>query len=332
MRDMFKHQPRCLWLALALLFMLTTPVPLQADAMRTPQADAATEIITLPNKPPQRSSDRDPSAAELLETWLALYGWDEDKRFDTERYQIVSRRVTWKELGRAFLEFRVLPLDGDAMALAAERCPGRNRPIEAQIYFQWSEEYGLWTALGGRGDPAFDACPEDQLWTPEQVEKIVNPPPLPVPPKISRKDVITPAPGSPERKAIMDGVRPAFEQLFGAPVEFQVRALHVADGFAWATLHPQRPGGKAISEQDWNAAVGECEQNRETASAQLWLRQRNSQWTIGWGSPTGVCATDSIADLGYLIGAPPQLVDRDEWDDTEFMPIEDPQYFELWGP
>lgn len=68
------------------------------------------------------------------------------------------------------------------------------------------------------------------------------------------------------------------------------------------------------------------------ASAQLWLRQRNGQWTIGWGGATGVCATDSIAELGYLIGAPPQLVDQDEWRDTDFMPIEDPQYFELWGP
>jgi hypothetical protein len=322
----------CLSSALLSLLVSATPVPLQAEMMRMAQADAAPETITLPNKPPERSADRDPSATALLETWLAGYAWDEDKRFDTERYEIISRRVTWKPFGRALLQFRVLPLDGDAMALAAERCPGRNRPIEAQIYFQWTEEYGLWTALGGRGDPASETCPDDELWTADQVEKIVNPPPLPVPPKISAQDVVTPAPGSPERKAILDDVRPAFEKLFGAPIEFQVKTLRVADGFAWATLHPQRPDGEPISEKDWKAAVGECEQNRKTAAAQLWLRQRNGQWTIGWGGPTGVCATDSIADLGYLIGAPPQLVGKDKWDDTEFMPIEDPQYFDLWGP
>lgn len=333
MQNIFKHPLRwCFSLALLSMLMSTTPIPLQADVMRMAQADTAPEIVTLPNKPPQRSSNRDPSAPALLETWLGGYGWGEDKRFDAERYEIVSRRVVWGEFGRALLQFRVLPLEGDAMALAAKRCPGRNRPIEMQIYFQWSKDNELWTALGSRGDPGFKPCSDDQLWTAEQVEKIVNPPPLPVPPKISRQDVVTPAPGSPERKTIMDGVRPAFERQFGAPVEFQVRTLRVAAGFAWASVHPQRPGGQPISERDWKAAVGDCEQDRKMASAQLWLRQRNGQWTIGWGGATGVCATDSIAELGYLIGAPPQLVDQDEWRDTDFMPIEDPQYFELWGP
>src|SRR5665647_3253506 len=64
-------------------------------AMQMTQAAAAGEIVTLPNKPPQRSGERDPSVQALLETWLNGYGWGKDKRFDLERYEIVSRRVVW---------------------------------------------------------------------------------------------------------------------------------------------------------------------------------------------------------------------------------------------
>ncbi len=221
-------------IAAATLLAMAWPAAAQTDSdavrrsagpsslMRLAQADTAREIIMLPNKPPERSGERDPSSQALIETWLAGYGWNKDKRFDQERYEIVNRRVVWGEFGRAILQFRVLPLDGDAMALAATRCPGRNRPIEMQIYFQWGADNKLWTALSNRGDPGFEPCSNDELWTSEQLELIVNPPPLPVPPKIARKEVVTPPPGSPERKAIMDGLRPTFEKVFGKPVEFRV--------------------------------------------------------------------------------------------------------------
>jgi hypothetical protein len=288
------------------------------------------EVILLPNKPPQRSGDREPSARALIETWLAGYGWDDSKRLDAERYEIVDRRVSSGQLGRALLQFRVLPLGGDAMALAAQRCPGHNRPIEMQIYFQWSRDNGLWTALANRGDPGFEACSKDELWTREQVELIVNPPPLSPPPTVARKDVVTPPPSSPERKAVLDGLRPTFEAALGKPVEFRVNTLRMAAGFAWVVVHPQRPNGAPISKSDWEKGVGPCEQDRLTAVAQFWMRKRQDGWQVGWGN--GLCASDSIAELGYLVGAPPQLVDLDRWPDTEFMPVEDPQYFNLWKP
>lgn len=300
----------------------------QTGLMRLAQAGPANEIILLQNKPPERSGDRDPSSQALIETWLGGYGWNKDKRFDKERYEIVSRRVVWGELGRALLQFRVLPLDGDAMALAAKRCPGRNRPIEMQIYFQWSPENKLWTALASRGDPGFEPCSNDKLWTGEQLELIVNPPPLPAPPRIAQKDVVTPRSGSLERKAILDGLRPTFEKAFGKPVEFKVSSLRVAAGFAWVVVHPQRMNGVPIGKAEWDKAVGPCEQNRTTAIAQFWMRKRDDGWRVGWGN--GLCASDSIAHQGYLIGAPPQLADLDDWPSTEFMPVEDPQYFELW--
>lgn len=304
--------------------------PPRAGMMRLAQADAAREIIRLPNKPPQRSNNRDPSAQALLETWLSGYGWGKDKRFDLERYEIVNRRVVWGEFGRALLQFRVLPLDGDAMTLAAKRCPGRNRPIEMQIYFQWTAEYKLWTALANRGDPGFEPCSKDELWTGEQVELIVNPPPFPAPPRIARRDVVTPQQGSPERKAILDGLRPTFEQAFGKPIEFRVSSLRVAAGFAWVVVHPQRPNGVPISKAQWDKAVGPCDQDPAGVVAQFWMRKRNDGWHVGWSG--GFCAGDSIIQLGYLIGAPPQLADLDAWPNTDFMPVGEPQYFDLWKP
>ncbi len=302
----------------------------QANATRLAQAGSAHEIVVLPNKPPQRSGERDPSSRALIETWLGGYGWNKDKRFDLERYEIVNRRVVWGELGRALLQFRVVSVDGDAMALAAKRCPGRNRPIEMQIYFQWGPDNKLWTALANRGDPGFELCSNDELWTNEQLELIVNPPPLPAPPRIAQEDVVTPPSGSPERRAILDGLRPVFEKAFGKPVEFKVSNLRVAAGFAWVVVHPQRPNGVAIGKAEWDRAVGPCEQNLASVVAQFWMRKRDDGWRVGWGN--GFCASDSISELGYLIGAPPQLVDLKEWPGTDFMPVEDPQYFELWKP
>lgn len=315
----------------ALLAIATVPV---APDPAAAQAAAAPEIVTLPDVKPTRSRDRDPSARALIETWLDGYGWGADKHFDRERYEIVARRVAWGELGRAFLQFRVLPLAGDAMALAAQRCPGRTRPIEMQIYFQWNDDpdFRWWTALANRGDPGFESCSDDELWTPEQVGKIVAPPPLPEPPKITMADVVTPAKGSADYDGILAVLRPGFEELIGRPIELRPATLRVAAGFAWVSVNPRRPGGAPISEADWNAKVGACEQDPETAVAQFWMRKRDGRWSIGWGKPTDLCAGDSIGGHGYLIGAPPQLVELDDWGDRSFMPVDDPQYFQLWEP
>lgn len=294
------------------------------------QASSNNEIVTLANIPPKRSGERDPSARELLETWLAGYGWDSHKRFDQERYEILDRRVTWIDKGRALLQFRILPLTGDAISLAAKRCPGRGKPIEIQVYYQWTNNEKRWTALANRGDPGFEACPKDELWTSEQVDKIVAPPPLTPIARIARKDVIVPAQGTLERSAVLDSLRPSFEKTFGPPIQFRVETLRIAGDIAWAVVHPQRLEGRPISSHDWNAGVGICEQSPTSAVAQFWMRKRGGVWRIAWKN--SLCATDSISDLGYLIGAPPQLVGLDAWPDTDFMPVDDPQYFKLWWP
>ena len=62
----------------------------------------------------------------------------------------------------------------------------------------------------------------------------------------SAQDLFTPAKGSPERKEILDAIRPHVELQLGKPVEFVVDDLKVAGAFSFAQLSPQRPGGKAI--------------------------------------------------------------------------------------
>ena len=62
--------------------------------------------------------------------------------------------------------------------------------------------------------------------------------------------VYTPGRGDPDRKAILDAIRPRIEAEMRGPVEFVVRILNVKDGWAFAVLDPQRPGGKKINPYD----------------------------------------------------------------------------------
>lgn len=55
-----------------------------------------------------------------------------------------------------------------------------------------------------------------------------------------------PAPGSMERKAILDSIRPAIEASLRGKVEFVVTALRREGDWAFAVLEPQRPGGASI--------------------------------------------------------------------------------------
>ena len=58
--------------------------------------------------------------------------------------------------------------------------------------------------------------------------------------------VRSPAPGSAERKLLLDLVRPHVERDFGTPIEFVVRGLNISGDFAVALLDAQRPGGGRI--------------------------------------------------------------------------------------
>jgi hypothetical protein len=56
-----------------------------------------------------------------------------------------------------------------------------------------------------------------------------------------------PGPGSPQRAAIMDALRPAIERKLAGPVEFVIQRIGVRDGWALVIADPQRPGGGKIN-------------------------------------------------------------------------------------
>lgn len=293
-----------------------------------PASARAGEIITLPEAPPQRV-DGEPTGRLLIESWLGGSDWPAGTLFADRRYEVLDVRPSPGPGRFAYLHVRLLDLEGNALAFAAKTCPGRETPIELQLYFQWSKYISAWVALAERGGDAFNLCEGPALWTKEQVELVVNPPPRPKPPKVSLKDVTTPKPGSTERKAILDGIRPAFEAVFGAPIEFKVNEMRVAAGFAYLLVHPQRPGGKQLSTADWEKGGGPCEGS--DASAMLFAHKMRGTWEIGWGTPEGVCATDSLAGMGWVIGAPAALIGEQTWgDEDEMLPVYDNQYFDLW--
>lgn len=62
---------------------------------------------------------------------------------------------------------------------------------------------------------------------------------------VAADEVHTPAPGSPERKALMDGMRRWVLQQHQIEAIFVVNALLVKDGYAWVNVNPQSPDGAA---------------------------------------------------------------------------------------
>ena len=60
--------------------------------------------------------------------------------------------------------------------------------------------------------------------------------------------VHTPPKGSPERKAIMDGLRDGDRSNFDKPVVYMVNYLKVHNGWAWTDVTPMDDKGKALAE------------------------------------------------------------------------------------
>ena len=272
---------------------------------------------------PVNATAAEPDARALIDTWRASNQYLPGKHVDHERFQILDQRLALGKYKRAFLQFRILPAQGDALAFALARCPGRESPVEIQVFYQWSPDVKGWVAMGVKGDGAENLCGEKGgLWSQEQIERLIHPPALPVPPKIQAEDVVAPPPGSAERAAIMNALRPLYEGLFGPPIQFKVVKLQVAAGFAFVTVHPQRQNGAPIEAANWKKALPDpCFQTPASVEHEYWLRRDKGVWTIG--VKNGLCADDSIIAQGDLIGAPPQLAGMNAWPEREFPPALD---------
>ena len=89
----------------------------------------------------------------------------------------------------------------------------------------------------------------------------------------------TPAPGSAERKAIMDVLRVPCEKDLGRKVIFRVQHLRVAGDLAFARVVPIQPNGKEIDYSRTKYREQEAE-GAFDAEAEALLRRQGGNWKL----------------------------------------------------
>lgn len=88
----------------------------------------------------------------------------------------------------------------------------------------------------------------------------------------------SPAPGTPERTAVLNALRPSIEAELGPSVEFVVEEIRMKDGWALVHAAPQRKGGRKIdwrryySPSDWSVMDG--------LGVTAILRHSNGRWNL----------------------------------------------------
>ena len=106
-----------------------------------------------------------------------------------------------------------------------------------------------------------------------------------------------PAPGSAQRHAILDALRPAVERRLGPGVEFVVTQMRVRSGWAFVMADPQRRGGRPI---DGRRYFGEDFDNMDGLTVTALLRF-NRGWTL-------VDHAIGATDAWYCDGGPSRIV------------------------
>ena len=108
------------------------------------------------------------------------------------------------------------------------------------------------------------------------------------------------APGTAQRRAILDALRPAVEARLGPNVEFVVDRISVAQGWALVFANPQRRGGAPI---DGRAIFGDDIDNMDGLTVTAILRFQGGRWNL-------VDHAIGATDVWYCdgrIGAPSSL-------------------------
>ncbi|MBV9881978.1 MAG: hypothetical protein JO276_03125 [Sphingomonadaceae bacterium] len=85
-----------------------------------------------------------------------------------------------------------------------------------------------------------------------------------------------PLPNSPQRRALMDALRPSIEARLGKPVEFVVSQARVLDGWALVVAEPQRPGGGRIDGRRYFRDF----ENMDGLTVSAILRFRGGRWVV----------------------------------------------------
>ena len=85
------------------------------------------------------------------------------------------------------------------------------------------------------------------------------------------------AAATPQRKAVLDALRPAVEAKLGPGVEFFVHAIRIEGGWAFVMADPRRKGGKAI---DGYRLFGEDFDNMDGLRVDAVLQFRRGRWHL----------------------------------------------------
>ena len=85
------------------------------------------------------------------------------------------------------------------------------------------------------------------------------------------------APSPPERKAVLEALRPKVEAKLGPNVEFVVQVIRVENGWAFVMADPRRWGGKTI---DGERIFGEDFENMDGLRVDAVLHKRNGRWAV----------------------------------------------------
>ena len=88
----------------------------------------------------------------------------------------------------------------------------------------------------------------------------------------------TPAPGSMERTAILNALRPSVEGQLGPNIEFVIQSLDVENGWAFVQAMPQRRGGGQI---DWRRYYTTSEwEHMDGLTITALLQYRYKRWNL----------------------------------------------------
>jgi hypothetical protein len=117
-------------------------------------------------------------------------------------------------------------------------------------------------------------------------------------PNVNAQAFQSPPPGSPERRAILDAVRPVVVAQVGPPVEFVVEDIRVLGSYAFVVVEPQRPGGGQIDYSHLDDGL------MDGLRTEAILVNRNGRWLV---AHHGTGATD-VWYLGFCGEYPRGLI------------------------
>ena len=94
---------------------------------------------------------------------------------------------------------------------------------------------------------------------------------------IAEDKVVSPAPGTPERKAILDALRPKLEAELKAELVCVVSDMRASTDWAFVTAQPKRKDGKKL---DGHKIYGEHWEHMDGFTLTAVLRKKANQWTV----------------------------------------------------